>query len=95
MKYIVLLAVILTAINFFLFSRVNTLEKDKTTLEGEKKALITSIERYKNAEVEANRTIKRLRQISQTNKTNLDWYHGIIPDEFVKLLQERHNRTVH
>lgn len=95
MKYIITLAVIIAVVSCFLYSRVITLEKEKTTLESEKTALLTTVERYKDAQMEANKTIKRLREISQVNKENLDWYNSLTPVEFVKFLQERHNRTKH
>ena len=95
MKYIIILAVFLAAVGCYLYSRVLTLEKEKTALESEKTALVTTIERYKDAQVEANKTIKRLREISQINKADLDWYNTLTPVEFVKFLQERHNRTKH
>ena len=95
MKYVILLAVFLAVVSCFLYSKVITLEKEKTALESEKTALLTTVERYKNAQVEANKTIKRLREISQINKADLDWYNTLTPVEFVKFLQERHNRTKH
>ena len=93
MKYIVILTVSLAVTAFFLYSRVITLEKDKTSLESEKTALMTTIERYKNAQVESNKTIKKLREISKTNKESSDWYDNSIPDDYIKFLQERHNRS--
>ena len=99
MKYIittlVITAIILTVACYFLYSRVITLEKIKTTLETEKITLETTIERYKNAEVEASKTINELRKISQTNENNRNWYNQPIPLEFIDLLQKRHNRTIH
>ena len=99
MKYIMtslLIGVIILSIAcYFLYSRVVTLEKIKTTLESEKITLETTIERYKNAEVEASKTINELRKISQNSKVNNDWYNVAIPLEFIDLLQKRHNRTIH
>lgn len=95
MKYIIILAVFLALGWYFTFDKLSIANDKINALESEKNALQTTIERYKNAQVESNRTIQELRKISQAKKSNMDWYNTPIPDEFIKLLQKRHNRTLH
>ena len=95
MKYIVGMCVILAVLVLLCLWRIDYLSEKNNVLETEKTALLTTVERYKDAQVEANKTIKRLREISQNDKNNFDWYNSRVPNEFIKLLQERHNRTKH
>ena len=68
-------------------------KKEITTLESEKTALTINIERYKNAEVEANKTISSLRKSANSSKESLDWYNTRLPDNMLVRMQERHNRN--
>ena len=47
---------------------------------------------YQNAEVEANITIRELRNKIRDNQKSIDWYNTPIPTDVLNVLQERHNR---
>lgn len=93
MKYIIIIAIILACGWYLTFSRLVNAKKEITTLESEKTALTINIERYKNAEMEANKTISSLRQGANSSKESLDWYNTRLPDDMLVRLQERHNRN--
>lgn len=92
MKYLAVTCVFLALCVVILFNMYKDSRNEINTLKNEKKALITSIEEMRNAEMEANRTIKRLREAALSGKDNMDWYAGIIPYDVLSVLQERHNR---
>ena len=73
--------------------RLDNAQKSISSLESEKTALIVNIERYKNAEVEANKTISSLRKSANSSKESLDWYNTRLPADVLVRLQERHNRN--
>lgn len=93
MKYIIIIAIILACGWYLTFSRLVNAKKEITTLENEKIALFQNIERYKNAEMEANKTIKSLRQSAESNKNCLDWSRTPVCADMLNILQERHNRN--
>ena len=93
MKYIIIIAIILACGWYLTFSRLVNAKKEITTLESEKTALTINIERYKNAEVEANKTISSLRKSANSSKESLDWYNTRLPDDMLVRMQERHNRN--
>ena len=93
MKYIIIIAIILACGWYLTFSRLVNAKKEITTLESEKTALTINIERYKNAEVEANKTISSLRKSASSSKESLDWYNTRLPDNMLVRMQERHNRN--
>jgi hypothetical protein len=68
-------------------------QKEITALESEKNGLINAMKGYQNAEVEANLTIKQLRNQIRDNKESTDWYNTPVPVELLNVLQERHNRN--
>lgn len=93
MKYIIILAVILGLGWYLTFNRLSVANDKINTLESEKNTLETTIERYKNAQVESSITIKKLRDQIRNNKENTDWYNTPVPVELLNVLQERHNRS--
>ena len=78
---------------YFINLQLTNAKKEITTLESEKKALTINIERYKNAEVEANKTIKSLRKSSKSSPNCLDWSRTPVCVESINELQKRHNRN--
>ena len=93
MKYIIIIAIILACGWYLTFSRLVNAIKEITTLESEKTALTINIERYKNAEVEANKTIKSLRKSAESSPNCLDWSRTPVCVDMLNVLQERHNRN--
>jgi hypothetical protein len=93
MKYIIIIAIILACGWYLTFSRLVNAKKEITTLESEKTALTINIERYKNAEMEANKTISSLRKSANSSKESLDWYNTPVPNNVLIRMQERHNRN--
>lgn len=92
MKYIATLAVFLAVCLYFTFNRL-VIAKDKIkSLESEKNNLVNIVKGYQNAEVEANITIKQLRDKIRDNKKSSDWYNTPIPTDVLDVMQERHNR---
>ena len=93
MKYITILAVILAVCLYFAINRL-VVAKDKiNSLESEKNNLINIVKGYQNAEVEANITIKQLRDKIRNNNQSNDWYNTPIPFELLDVVQKRHNRN--
>ena len=93
MKYIIIIAIFLACGWYLTFSRLVNAKKEITTLESEKTALTINIERYKNAEMEANKTIKSLRKSAESNPNCLDWSRTPVCVESINELQKRHNRN--
>ena len=92
MKYIAVLAVILAVCLYFAINRL-VVDNDKiNSLESEKNNLINIVKGYQNAEVEANITIKQLRDKIRNNNQSNDWYNTPIDANVLNILQERHNR---
>lgn len=92
MKYIVILAVFLAACLYFTFNRLVIANDKIKSLESEKNNLVNIVKGYQNAEVEANITIKQLRDKIRDNKKSSDWYNTPIPTDVLDVMQERHNR---
>lgn len=67
-------------------------QKEITALESEKNGLINMMKGYQNAEVEANLTIKQLRNQIRDNKESTDWYNTPVPVELLDVIRKRHNR---
>lgn len=80
---------ILVGILFYMYKQS---QKENAVLESEKKGLINIVKGYQNAEVEANITIKELRE-QLVDKNNLDWYNGAIPANLLDRVRKRHNRN--
>ena len=93
MKYIIIIIIILACGWYLTFSSLVNIKKEITKLESEKTALTINIERYKNAEMEANKTISSLRKSANSSKESLDWYNTPVPNNVLVRLQERHNRN--
>jgi uncharacterized coiled-coil DUF342 family protein len=67
--------------------------KEIDRLKSEKNGLINIIEDYKNAEVETNKTINKLRETIKSNKESFDWYDTPIPRDVLDVMRKRHNRN--
>ena len=92
MKYIAVLTAILAVCLYFAIDRL-VIAKDKiNSLESEKNRLTNIVKGYQNAEVEANITIKQLRDKIRNNNQSNDWYNTPIDANVLNILQERHNR---
>ena len=78
---------------YFLFSMYTNSQKEIAVLETEKNSLTNIVKGYQNAEVEANHTIRQLRNQIRDNQKNTDWYNTPIPAELLSIMQERHNRS--
>lgn len=93
MKYLAIACVLLALVSIFFARGFFNRGKEIESLKGEKDNLINIIEGYKNAEMEANKSIKQLRKALENSKDNLDWYNTPIPSDLLNVLQERHNRN--
>ena len=93
MKYITILAVILAVCLYFAINRLVVANDKINSLESEKNNLINIVKGYQNAEVEANITIKQLRDKIRNNNQSNDWYNTPIPFELLDVMQKRHNRN--
>lgn len=93
MKYLAIACVFLALVSVFFARGFINRGKEIESLKGEKDNLINIIEGYKNAEMEANKSIKQLRKAIEDNKDNLDWYYQPIPFDLLNVMQERHNRN--
>lgn len=63
-----------------------------TALEGKKNELEAVIEKEKQANVEANKQIKKLRELKANDNEVTDWYNTRLPDSVIMLLQERYGK---
>ena len=61
-----------------------------TTLTAQKNELEATLEKARQANVEANNQIKKLRQLKATDNETADWYNRRLPDSVLMLLQERY-----
>ena len=61
-----------------------------TALEAQKNELEATIEKAREANVEANKQIKKLRELKATDNETTDWYNRRLPDSVLMLLQERY-----
>ena len=92
MKYIAVLAAILSVCLYFAINRLVVANDKINSLESEKNNLINIVKGYQNAEVEANITIRELRNKIRDNNQSNDWYNTPIDANVLNILQERHNR---
>ena len=67
------------------YDRITALEAKKTELEA-------VIEKEKQANVQANIQIKKLRELKATDNETADWYNRRLPDSVIMLLQERYGK---
>lgn len=86
------ICVILAVSVYILFSMYKHSQKEINALESEKNRLTNIVKGYQNAEVEANITIRELRNKIRDNQKSSDWYNTPIPADVLNVLQERHNR---
>ena len=93
MKYIAVLAVILAVCLYFAINGLVIANDKINSLESEKNNLINIVKGYQNAEVEANITIKQLRDKIRNNNKSNNWYNTPIPFELLDVMQKRHNRN--
>lgn len=93
MKYIAVLAVILAVCLYFAIDRLVIANDKINALESEKNRLTNIVKGYQNAEVEANITIRELRNKIRDNNQSNNWYNTPIPFELLDVMQKRHNRN--
>ena len=93
MKYLILIIVLMTVGLYFINLQLTNAKNKITSLEAEKNALELTVRRVKNAEVEANKTIKSLRKSAESNPNCLDWSRTPVCVESINELQKRHNRN--
>lgn len=91
-KILSIVCSILAVCAYTLFSMYTDSQKEITVLESEKNGLINAMKGYQNAEVEANLTIKQLRNQIRDNKESTDWYNTPIPTDVLDIIRKRHNR---
>ena len=91
-KALGIICIILALCVYILFSMYIHSREEITTLESEKNRLTNIVKGYQNAEVEANITIRELRNKIRDNQKSVDWYNTPIPSDVLNILQERHNR---
>lgn len=93
MRYITILSVILTVCLYFTFNRLVIANDKINALESEKNNLVNIVKGYQNAEVEANITIKQLRDKIRNNNQSNNWYNTPIPSDLIDVVRKRHNRN--
>ena len=93
MKYLAIACGILALVCVLIFKGYVNRGKEITALENDKDKLINTIKEYQNAEMEANKSIKQLRETLKSNQANMDWYRQPLPVDVLNVLQERHNRN--
>ena len=91
-KVLGIICIILALCAYILFSMYIHSREEITVLESEKNRLTNIVKGYQNAEVEANITIRELRNKIRDNKKSVDWYNTPIDANVLNVLQERHNR---
>lgn len=89
------LIVIFALILFILYQnyKISSLKKVVDNLEATNINLTETLERAKNAEMEANKRIAALRKSAEASKDNFDWFRARIPDDI--LVQLRKKPTIH
>lgn len=93
MKTIILISVFLALWCFYLNYSIDLLKKENISLQGEKNALSETIKGYKNAKVESDRTIKKLRAAAEKDKENLDWYNQRVPYDVLDIMQKQYDNN--
>ena len=78
-KVLGIICVILAVTAYFLFSMYIHSREEISALESDKTRLTNIVKGYQNAEVEANITIKELREQIRSNQESTDWYNTPIP----------------
>lgn len=68
------------------YDRITALEAKKTELEA-------TIEKARQANVEANKQIEKLRAVKNTDSKTADWYNLRIANNVLMLLQERYGKS--
>ena len=91
MKYILIFAIAISIWCYYLNCRVDDLKKQNARLEAEKNSLSLLIKDYKNAQMEADKAIKTLRDAVKDNKENLDWYNDRVPYDILDIMSKRYN----
>lgn len=66
------------------YDRITALEAKKTELEA-------TIEKARQANVEANKQIKKLREVKNTDTKVADWYNMRLADNVLMLLRQRYS----
>ena len=74
-----------------IIANIDDLKKQNARLEAEKNNLSLLIKDYKNAQMEADKTIKTLRDAVKDNKENLDWYNDRVPYDVLDIMSKRYN----
>ena len=92
-KVLGIICVILAVTAYFLFSMYIHSREEISALESDKTRLTNIVKGYQNAEVEANITIKELREQIRSNQESTDWYNTPIPANVLDVMQKRHNRN--
>lgn len=64
-----------------------------TALEAKKSELEATIEKEKQANVEANKQIKKLRELKTVDTKVAGWSDNRLPDNVLVLLQERYGKS--
>lgn len=93
MRYVMIAFVILCCICVYLNRRVDTLKEENARLESEKNNLSLMIKEYKNAQMEADKTIKKLRESIKDNQENLDWYNERVPYDVLDIMQKQYSNN--
>ena len=76
----------------FCIWRINYLSEQLTLSRAENRALNDTLEKAKNAEMEANEQIKKLRAIKNSNTETADWYNMRLGSDVIMLLSERYGK---
>lgn len=93
MKYLAILCVIFFFVSAIAIKGFIDRGVEIESLRDEKNKLMDLLEEAQNAEVEANKSIKRLRRVIENSKASMDWYNTPIPADLLDVMQERHNRN--
>ena len=92
-KVLGIICVILAVTAYVLFSMYIHSREEISALESDKTRLTNIVKGYQNAEVEANITIRELRNQIRDNQKSVDWYNTPIPADILDVMQKRHNRN--
>ena len=87
------ICVILAVSAYIMFSMYKHSRDEIITLESDITRLTNIVKGYQNAEMEANITIKELREQIRSNQESTDWYNTPIPANVLDVMQKRHNRN--
>lgn len=92
MKTNIIIAIFCILGALFCWWRINYLEEQLTLSIAKNDELNATLEKAREANVQANIQIKKLRELKATDNETADWYNSRLPDSVLMLLQERYGK---